>query len=290
MVATIGLCCWLSSAFAQPYASIFGEDSTRMSILVEYPDLFQTMTFIGREGDTVLKGEHIYLSFQTIPFTGAGTYFLREEVETGKVWAIYPMDHDEQERLIMDMTLEMGDTMFYPSPHGGIDAIPVVEVFTLNGRKHIKMKMDLPLFSDDSLTFIEGVGPTGGFTWQLLYRSVLLCSYVDEQQIFQNPNVGSDCRYELVEIQGNSSQKENASLHIGKDGMLMIRVSDQLHQPIQVKLFDLVGKSLFQTTLFPSSGSGEIPIELPHQLPRVVVVMVSSEGKVILSQKVNVNH
>lgn len=111
---------------------------------------------------------------------------------TGKAW-VYDLYHN-RERLIMDLSLNVGDTfIIYPNSIV-YDTIAIVDlVYLENSLKKVRLNVNL-YFPSDKLTFIEGVGTNVGvdyqvngcfmgFGWGDIY---LLCSYKDSSLFYKN--------------------------------------------------------------------------------------------------------
>lgn len=128
----------------------------------------------------------------------------------------------EEEILIMDLDLNVGDTLnhigldhftqfvrdCYPSPFFRNSKYPNLyiiadSIYYKDGRKHIRTNLitDIYRHVQDTLTFIEGIGPTQGFFyWIILFRENVYermhCCEKDDNQIYWR--YGS-CDYYIIQ-------------------------------------------------------------------------------------------
>ncbi len=137
---------------AQNYQQVLKTDSTTWTIAHQeifgiVIDVFHTKTFQDSTYSYVFTNNIFY------PYIGK----LRENIDEGKVWFTSAVSN--QEYLIMDMNLQTGDTFeFNTGVYGQVDS-----VYYLDKRKVIRFD----LFSsrwDESIKFIEGVGPSNAFS------------------------------------------------------------------------------------------------------------------------------
>ena len=197
---------------AQEYESYFGADSTRLNVLQYCIDWVTTGYMEINTADTVHINGHDYL--RATPrgffFENAELYF-REETATGRLYRYFPMI-DEEEVLLCDMTLTVGDT-FYHIDYWGLAHPSVVESVSFeNGRKVIRFALPyLPWH--DALTFREGIFPNNFPIGYLDYydcENNLLCEYKDGEQVFENPE------YNICYIDETSVQEQDLQ-HVSRD-------------------------------------------------------------------------
>ena len=111
------LCC------AQPYESVFGKDSTVWYVYHEETESTTAIISPDNEilninGKNYLKlVDHNYYSF-------FNEFVLREDTIEGKLWA-YNLT-DEFEQLVMDLSLEKGDTFYLNPDRWGKDSVSIV--------------------------------------------------------------------------------------------------------------------------------------------------------------------
>ena len=117
-------------------------------------------------------------------YAQSGTYHanhgkIREDTISGKLWYV---SHQE-ERLMMDLTLDVGDTFeFFPGYSGTVDSV----YFLDDGRKVVSI--DLPTGFEENVRFIEGVGPNASIMWGGLSNTYLACKYDNDELVYENSN------------------------------------------------------------------------------------------------------
>jgi hypothetical protein len=173
---------------AQNYESIFGSDSTQWNISMG--NLWGMRTDQHKVvGDTTINGlsYKIVDGYNTNGFQG----YLREDSVQGKAW--YKNNQDTTEFLIMDLELNVGDSMFIG---GNWNANPgyylVDSVYISNNRKHVRFDFTLYFMntlSNGKFTLIEGITSNLGFRYQdndyiNNFNPELLCSYKNGTQEF----------------------------------------------------------------------------------------------------------
>ena len=194
------------------YRSYFGNDSTSLNILLApcySADLFFVLSGTIYTNDTITINEKQYYYREPQPlesfsqpgyhylFPRQDTLFVREERETGRLYRYYRdyFGMGETEKLICDMTLEVGDK-FTVLSHNCLQEVRV-EVKSIdynNGRKTIHLYGNIDL--------IEGLFPENFPLWQEplsdMYEGEygsaqeigLLCEYKDGVQVYGGPD---DC-------------------------------------------------------------------------------------------------
>ncbi|NGZ89656.1 T9SS type A sorting domain-containing protein [Psychroflexus maritimus] len=196
----------LSNHTNAQYESIFGEESTRMQLLIidNMPVEFTTSFDGFYSNNTIMVEDTIYHEF--VWFTKinndewtemALVYYLREDLENGKVWLLPPASLNtpptskEDEVLVVDMSLEIGDEFTYfrdPVEDQSLtETITVVDVYSENDKKHIVFDREFdPSFGQglegwetQSLMFVEGLGSTYGY-FHLYQYALLTCIEKDD--------------------------------------------------------------------------------------------------------------
>ena len=192
---------------AQEYESYFGADSTRLNVLQYCIDWVTTGYMEINTADTVHINGHDYLHAtpRGFFFENAELYF-REETATGRLYRYFPMI-DEEEVLLCDMSLTVGDT-FYQISNWGMAHPSVVESVSFeNGRKVIRFA--LPVYPwHDALTFREGIFPNNfpiGYLDYFDCENNLLCEYKDGEQVFENPEYNT-CYIDETSVQEQDLQ------------------------------------------------------------------------------------
>ena len=207
---------------AQEYESYFGTDSTRLNVLQYCIDWVTTGYMEINTADTVHVNGHDYLHAtpRGFLFENAELYF-REETATGRLYRYFPMI-DEEEVLLCDMTLTVGDT-FYQISNWGMAHPSVVESVSFeNGRKVIRFALPyLPWH--DALTFREGIFPNNfpiGYLDYFDCENNLLCEYKDGEQVFENPEYNT-CYIDETSVQEQGQQQITIYPNPAKETMLI---------------------------------------------------------------------
>lgn len=110
--------------------------------------------------------------------------YLREDTLLGKIWFLVP---DSGEKLIMDLSLNKGDTFYINDTHWCL----ADTVFSIDGNKNIVFNE--PINFGDTLKFIESIGPNNLFNFLEYYpfwleNAILLCAYKDNGLVYINQN------------------------------------------------------------------------------------------------------
>ena len=207
---------------AQEYESYFGADSTRLNVLQYCIDWVTTGYMEINTADTVHVNGHDYLHAtpRRFFFENVDLYF-REETSTGRLYRYFPMI-DEEEVLLCDMSLTVGDT-FYQISNWGMAHPSVVESVSFeNGRKVIRFA--LPVYPwHDALTFREGIFPNNfpiGYLDYFDCENNLLCEYKDGEQVFENPEYNT-CYIDETSVQEQDLQHVSLYPNPAKETVLI---------------------------------------------------------------------
>lgn len=144
-----------------------------------------------------------YYGFQLVELTyncffsgrSFGTIYMRQSDDHSRVYLVgecYEETDFTYERLVYDLDLNVGDTMYY-------FRVPMVvdSVYTQDGRKHVRFDYRVSNYGmleyvtpefDLPLEFVEGIGPSWGWMWgdDVDYEgwpSLLLCVWRDGEQV-----------------------------------------------------------------------------------------------------------
>ena len=194
-------CSWQSHA---QYQSLFGNVQTSWNVLHESASNYVTDSLVAGEDTTInlntykkILYYHLRHDDQLPPILEA-TAYVREDLAAGKGWILY--DPAGTEQLFMDLSLQLNEPYFV----AGLN-YPVDSVYTLDGRKHVRVQYGYPTLLTDypvtagQLTFIEGVGTTYGFTYNFgdsgaggfpaeHWYPFLMCSWKDNDHIYTHEN------------------------------------------------------------------------------------------------------
>ncbi len=237
---------------AQEYESYFGTDSTRLNVLQYCIDWVSTGYMEINTADTVYVNGHDYLHAtpRGFFFENAELYF-REETSTGRLYRYFPMI-DEEEVLLCDMTLTVGDTFEYTDEWETHQAV-VESVSFENGRKVIRFAPIYDYYYHDVLTFREGIFPNNFPIGYLDYydcENNLLCEYKDGEQVFENPEYNT-CYIDETSVQEQGQQQVSLCPNPAKGKVIIEGI-----QPAEVQVYNALGQ-LVKTV----RGMNEIDIE-----------------------------
>ena len=237
---------------AQEYESYFGTDSTRLNVLQYCIDWVSTGHMEINTADTVHVNGHDYLHAtpRGFFFENAELYF-REETSTGRLYRYFPMI-DEEEVLLCDMSLTVGDTFYHIDSWGMAHPSVVESVSFENGKKVICFALPyLPWH--DALTFREGIFPNNfpiGYLDYFDCENNLLCEYKDGEQVFENPEYNT-CYIDETSVQEQGQQQVSLCPNPAKGKVIIEGI-----QPAEVQVYNALGQ-LVKTV----RGMNEIDIE-----------------------------
>ena len=259
---------------AQEYESYFGTDSTRLNVLQYCIDWVSTGYMEINTADTVHVNGHDYLHAtpRGFFFENAELYF-REETSTGRLYRYFPMI-DEEEVLLCDMTLTVGDTFYHIDSWGMAHPSVVESVSFENGRKVIRFALPyLPWH--DALTFREGIFPNNFPIGYLDYydcENNLLCEYKDGEQVFENPEYNI-CYIDETSVQEQDLQHVSLYPNPAKETMLI-----EGAKVAEVQVYNALGQ-LVKTL----RDANEIPVT---DLPQGVYLLriTDAEGRNFLAK------
>jgi len=185
----------LHTVNAQNYESIFGSESTQWNMTIG------NLWGIGSTehhviGDTIIDNKAYkivngYTAFDDIKG------FVRQDSTHSKAW--YRTNVNPNEYLIMDLNLDIGDSLFIGGAWNSDHKFYKVDsIYTSNNRKHIRFDYDINLhdvnlYNVKKFTLIEGVVSNMGFRYQdndfiNSLPTILLCAYKNDIQIYKNGN------------------------------------------------------------------------------------------------------
>jgi hypothetical protein len=222
---------------AQPYESVFGQDTTQWNVIYLVPDLYPT--FIYRAvGDTVIDDfNYKQLFLGTSDKLGNRFGYLREDTTIGKLWHL---SISNKERLIMDLSLEKSDTFHFE----GDFEYTVDTVFYRSGRKYISFNEG----SEDSVLFIEGIGPFNFLHWVEVpfpEEAQIRCMFKDNVLIFKNSSY-SNC-YDTVT---NVICEQLNTINIYPNPALnYISISSMENEVYSIEIFNTMGYLVFNESI-----------------------------------------
>lgn len=175
-----------NTSFSQNYEDLFGLENTQWNITIG--NLWGIGTTEHRiTGDTIIDG----LSYKII--NGYDTFdnisgYIRKDSLNQKAW--YRNNQNNDEYLIMNLSLEIGDSLYI----GGVwnsehKFYKVDSVYVKDNRKHIQFNLPLHFADIEKFTLIEGVVSNMGFRYQDNdyingLPTILLCAFKDDEKIY----------------------------------------------------------------------------------------------------------
>jgi len=122
--------------------------------------------------------------------------FVREDTVNGKFWFLNSFADTTIEVLLMDLSLDKGDTFVFIHDYRYMwkDSVTVDSVFHENNRKIIALnKTHFDGFGESKIWFIEGIGPNTGFfmaePYQEPYFYGMLCKFDNNKHVYSAPSV-----------------------------------------------------------------------------------------------------
>ncbi|MDR0206283.1 MAG: hypothetical protein LBI45_03365 [Bacteroidales bacterium] len=203
---------WIFS-FAQPYQSIFGNESsqwivTNRFVILEESEWMDTISVIDNDsGYRVLGYQCKWNGYNQI----IGK--IKTNETNSKLYFIEPSSTTEL--LIMDLDLEIGDAFSMKTFDNKYDTIYVDSIYLFDGKKHIQFKHWIGLSTppgNSKRVFIEGVGPNWGFESEFNY--LIACKYDDYVQTytFENEYI-KNCSFKNVSI-SSSEWKNDITIYL----------------------------------------------------------------------------
>jgi len=180
---------------AQPYKSLFGNNSTSWNISFEQGNWYDTDSLVAIS-DTVIDAMNYKIIEQmSYVFYEPQKYYVREDTNSGKYY-IRSVSDLQKEILFMDLSLNVGDTFFItncPFYTGDSLGILVDSVYYINNLKVIKTNYQLYIGPLEYIRFYESIGPNNGLNY--LYQAymihshfILQCNFKDDTLCFHNPS------------------------------------------------------------------------------------------------------
>ena len=238
------------------YRSIFGRESTEWRGATQALDASGWENWILRTSyDTIICGlfyKKIECYSYRISVDEEHRYeycdfFLREDTVSGKLWIRYPHDIEfhhsaDTDYLIMDMNLEIGDSIFLIETGSSLELwsewFYVANITYSDSMKIIHLE-SCEKYAD-RIDFIEGVGCSNLFDFVLTYQvqSMLLCCHKDGELIYHNDE---DCLKPEGAGIGNCNDNDSISAYPNPcQDFIVITGKDNL----AAKIYDTGGKMI----------------------------------------------
>jgi hypothetical protein len=234
--------------FSQPYKSLFGHTQTSWNVAYFVPSDWTFTDSLVVCNDTVINS----YNYKSVKGSSNGFYsfdgYIREDTMTGKAWYL-DKSWDNKEYLIMDLSLNVGDTFIIHNRYFPEDSIAIVDSIKYDGGNKIlfmTVSFGVVMSYDNILTFIEGIGPNAGIIFQVLYLEAgyyLLCAHKDYVQIYTNtgPIFYGECNVFGGGIEENHT--ENSKLRIFPNPSNdKVQIEYKGDKPYCLEIFDFTGK------------------------------------------------
>ena len=274
------------SVWGQTYESVFGEDSTVIYINYNEPGGYDELdSYFGITGDTVhLKGR-IYQKM----YYDRGSVFtpLRESDDHSQLWVYDKFDIGNEEKLVMDLSLSVGDTFWYAPPYNS----PVLITGTREEEGRKVVTTNIPVHFDTTtfyVEFIEGIGPNIGFSdYTGVATAILQCLFKDGELMYTHPIKPDSLACDQNGFNRTDIEETPPAAAImvtqPNDGQLNIQGSNLSNAEIEV--LDLTGRRVYNrpAQTIPTGGESGSEIHIPlHSLsPGLYILNVKdAEGGV----------
>ncbi len=284
------------SSNAQPYQSIFGDSVSAWTCW--YSGLAIGSMNTVTSNDTIVKGEHHkillwdYNVFPTSPGKKLG--LLKEDTTTGKVWyrslpnpangnSYLNPARDTQDILIMDMSLQLGDTFVAGKVNGLSDTIAIVDSVYIdaNNRKHIRFNIRISWAF--YFEFIEGVGTTLGIAYKdsnTIYHGAqnggLICAFHNRIDIYSTAykaQLNNKC---LPDVSVGQLNKQAALTIHPNPSTGSVTIELPTRQQTNVSIADISGRTVYQNTI---SNKQTLQVDLSKQPKGVYIIHLTTNDK-----------
>lgn len=254
---------------AQPYQSIFYNDTTRWTVGEYVIDLDYTNEFT-TFSDTLINNvlhKKLYVANGCYPGEKVENSYLREDTLTGKVWHVIKIDNKWKEFLIMDLSLSLQDTfLFYTNYYQNEADILVVDTVYNDekGRRIVGCDAQYT-WRCHKVLFIEGIGPSTGFCRHDGSPDImgLRCKFHNREHIytFTSEFEGGDDCYSYCGV-SSGGVRLGPSYKITKvlSGQVDIFVND-LQKDIYLFVYNLQGQIVNSQQLYAGDNSVQLGLK-----------------------------
>jgi hypothetical protein len=242
--------------FAQNYPSIFGIENTKWDFPwcnLDQSSITEQITEI----DTIIDGVE-YKKVGTLNSGGisydlnviGSNGYAREDLVEGKVWfkgVVETMSGlDTAEYLIMDLSLNVGDTFIVYQSFGFETITTVDSVYYEFGLKHVRTTHQF-WWSEVPLTFIEGLGTNYGISYMHDNYNMCLCLISikkDSDEVYSN----TDCFLPIVGLNDNDSESEFSFFPNPTSSHITIR-KNTIENGASYVIYSLLGERIKSETI-----------------------------------------
>lgn len=279
--------CLCFTSFSQNYPSIFGSQSTKWdfpwcnldqsSITEQLSEIDTTINGVSyKKVGTIYPGGISY-DLNTVNSNG----YAREDQTEGKVWFTGGVESifgiDTVEYLIMDLSLNVGDTFIIHESFGLELMTTIDSVYYDFGVKHVRTDHQF-WASEVPLTFIEGLGTNYGISY--MHDSYNMCRCLmsikkDSDVVYSN----SDCVLPVVGI--NEYEIENKFTFFPNPATSHIMIQKNTSDDVSYTIYSVLGK-MIKTGMVHSNEKRVDVSDLPGSV--YILVIGGQSYKLFLSQ------
>jgi len=258
------------ASFAQPYRSAFGKDTTQWNVICEILDWEPTFIYKAY-GDTIIENKNYkFINKGFWNWFGDKYGYMREDITTGKLWFRPLIDNNE--RLIMDLTLNKNDSFVFESGQ----KYSVDTIFYRGGRKYLSFNGN----SRDSLQFIEGIGPSCFLSAEFAYipeRVKIRCKFEDNMLIYHNSEY-INC-FDTISGTGINEKRINKFIVYPNPAANYLTVQSDLKYPYKIEFYNNLGLKTLEYILNDKS-----PIYLDNIPSGIYFLKISTKTEFFLSK------
>lgn len=215
--------------------------------------------------------------------TSYKTIYLSENTETGQVE--FFTDDDDTLRLLMDLSLEKGDSFYLEgASFNNPGYYEVDSVYEKNNRKHVQINFPIFYASDEKLTFIEGIGTNLG----LYYKDIiagdmnpyLLCAWENENKIYSNDYYDGECN--VSQSMSTENVKNKVSFfYISQNPVYSNSLEVSFIYPFTGRLYllDITGKIILEGRISKSTTHKLLILPKTEKRGIYLLNVISSKGE-----------
>ena len=237
--------------------------------------------------------------FWDVNYVCNGNIYIRESINNDKLFLLYRNINDVfQEITVMDMNLKAGDTvpcmdkakLLFPESKVAGQTILIDTVFYSDGRKiQVTNYIYHSTYHDDTLIFIEGIGPNLGLMFQMVNNSVdrLFMRCFDKDSVLEYHSYQMDektlyngmCFYGVhaenikPSADGNINVYPNPSHHY-------INIDNLQEGKWQITLATMDGATL----LTKSNVRGQCTLDISNYSQGIYILKAVSDGKILTNK------
>jgi hypothetical protein len=236
----------LPNSTGQNYESVFDADTTQWNYFTDYniADYWSTAVYIAAY-DTIITDKPYKLLFEDYLWETKHYGYLREDTASGTFWLRFI--EDTTEFLLMDLSLEIGDTFLMRNYYNS----EANQIYIVDSTRYDQGKKLVFLHSQYSapyyITFMEGIGVD--YIFQVIQEpwifNIFLCAYKDNNLIYVNPTMGS-CYITRTSIDEMQDTDDNYKIYPVPFGdRLKIDYTRSINRINHIVIYNMMGEELF---------------------------------------------